>query len=87
MEAWFDEIVVVAAEAYRRKVLSRLPAPTGTWEDYAEPGGADPPTAAGRLPGDRLIFVILRLPGVQAREDAIHVLPGAPTAAEVGWVA
>jgi N-methylhydantoinase B len=43
VEACFDEIVARTAETFRREILSKLPAGTWTWEDYAEHDGVDPP--------------------------------------------
>jgi N-methylhydantoinase B len=43
VEACFDAIVDQTTEAFRRALLSRIPAGTWTWEDYAEHDGVDPP--------------------------------------------
>jgi N-methylhydantoinase B len=43
VEACFDEIVAATTQTYRREILTRIPAGTWTWEDYAEHDGVDPP--------------------------------------------
>jgi N-methylhydantoinase B len=67
VEACFDKIVSSTTETYRREILSRIPAGTWSWEDYAEHDGVDPPalhtqritltrTADGDPGGPRLII-------------------------------
>jgi N-methylhydantoinase B len=43
VESCFDAIVATTAETYRREILSKIPAGTWTWEDYAEHDGVDEP--------------------------------------------
>ncbi|PZS14069.1 MAG: hydantoinase [Pseudonocardiales bacterium] len=43
VEACFDAIVATTAETYRREILSKIPAGTWTWEDYAEHDGVEEP--------------------------------------------
>jgi N-methylhydantoinase B len=43
VEACFDAIVSGTAQTYRREILSKIPAGTWTWEDYAEHDGVDEP--------------------------------------------
>jgi len=50
VEECFDAIVARTTETFRREILSKIPAGTWTWEDYAEHDGVDPP----RLHGQRI---------------------------------
>ncbi|MGN6686771.1 MAG: hydantoinase B/oxoprolinase family protein [Actinomycetales bacterium] len=43
VEASFEAILAKTTETYRREILSRIPAGTYTWEDYAEHDGVDEP--------------------------------------------
>jgi N-methylhydantoinase B len=43
VEACFDAIIANNTETYRREILSRIPAGTYVWEDYAEHDGVDEP--------------------------------------------
>ncbi len=43
VEACFDAIVAGTTATFRREILSKIPAGTWTWEDYAEHDGVDPP--------------------------------------------
>ena len=67
VEACFDEIVASTTRTYRQEILSKIPAGTWTWEDYAEHDGVDPPrlhtqritltrTASDEPGGPRLIL-------------------------------
>jgi len=67
VEACFDEIVASTTRTYRQEILSKIPAGTWTWEDYAEHDGVDPPrlhaqritltrTPSGEPGGPRLIL-------------------------------
>ena len=61
VEACFDAIIEKTTETFRREILSKIPAGTYVWEDYAEHDGIDPPRLhAQRISltaaGDRLII-------------------------------
>ena len=43
VEACFDAIIDKTTETYRREILTRIPAGTFVWEDYAEHDGVDEP--------------------------------------------
>jgi N-methylhydantoinase B len=43
VETCFDAIVAGTTATFRREILSKIPAGTWTWEDYAEHDGVDPP--------------------------------------------
>jgi N-methylhydantoinase B len=43
VEACFDEIVASTTRTYRQEILTKIPAGTWTWEDYAEHDGVDEP--------------------------------------------
>jgi N-methylhydantoinase B len=43
VEACFDAIVAGTTRTYRREILTKIPAGTWTWEDYAEHDGVDEP--------------------------------------------
>jgi N-methylhydantoinase B len=43
VEGCFDAIVAGTTATFRREILSKIPAGSWTWEDYAEHDGVDPP--------------------------------------------
>jgi N-methylhydantoinase B len=72
VEACFDAIVANNTETYRREILSKIPAGTYVWEDYAEHDGVDEP----KLHRQRITLTKIGEPGA---DDARLVIDFAGT--------